>query len=121
MTSNQETQDAQDRKGHTAVDVDGAKLGMVGAVYVDDDSGEPMWVAISSGLLGTKENFAPLYGARPDGDDLRLAVSKDMIKDAPGADANGHIGDAQHAALHEYWAAHLGDSPKTDDPETASA
>jgi hypothetical protein len=114
MTS---SQDAQDRKGHTAVDAGGAKLGMVGAVYVDDHSGEPMWVAISSGLLGTKENFAPLHGSQADGDDLRLAVSKDVVRDAPGVDANGHIREAQNAALHEYYAGYLGDSTQNDGPE----
>jgi hypothetical protein len=120
MTS---SQDAQDMKGHTAVDADGAKLGMVGAVYLDDHSDEPMWIAISTGLLGTKENFAPLYGSRADGDDLRLAVSKDMVRDAPGIDANGHIGEAQNTALHEYYAGYLGDSTRTagpGDPDTTS-
>src|SRR5690349_19754614 len=74
------TQDLQNMEGRTAVDADGAKLGKVGQVYLDDRTGQPLWVTISTGLFGTKESFAPLYGSRADGDDLQLAVTKDMVK-----------------------------------------
>ena len=118
MTPTQDTQDekdARDLKGRTAVDADGAKLGTINAVYHDDHSGQPLWIAISSGLLGTKENFAPLAGSHADGEDLRLAVSKDMVKNAPGVDSDGHIGDDQNAALRDYYAEYLGDSGDSND------
>jgi uncharacterized protein (TIGR02271 family) len=37
-------------------------------------------------------------------------VTKDMVKDAPGVEADGHIGDSENDALYEYYAGHLGDS-----------
>jgi hypothetical protein len=104
------TEDLQNMEGRTAVDKDGAKLGKIGQVYVDDQSGQPLWVTISTGMFGTKESFAPLYGARTSGDNLQLAVTKDMVKDAPGVEADGHIGDSENDALYEYYAGHLGDS-----------
>jgi uncharacterized protein YrrD len=70
------TENLQNLEGRTAVDADGAKLGKIGQVYVDDQSGQPLWVTTSTGLFGKKESFAPLYGSRTDGDNLRLAVSK---------------------------------------------
>jgi uncharacterized protein (TIGR02271 family) len=107
MTS---TEDLQDMEGRTAVDKDGAKLGKIGQVYLDDQSGQPLWVTIHTGMFGTKESFAPLYGSRTSGDNLQLAVSKDMVKDAPSVDADGHIEDSENEALYTYYEGYLGSS-----------
>ncbi len=112
------TSDLQNMEGRTAVDKDGAKLGKIGQVYVDDQSGQPLWVTISTGLFGTKESFAPLYGSRTDGDNLQLAVTKDMVKDAPSVDPDGHIEGDDNEALYTYYEGHLGhgsqDAPVQD-------
>ncbi len=104
------TNDLQNMEGRTAVDKDGAKLGKIGQVYVDDQSGQPLWVTISTGLFGTKESFAPLHGSQTDGDDLRLAVTKDMVKDAPGIEADGHVEGDDNEALYTYYEGYLGTS-----------
>jgi uncharacterized protein (TIGR02271 family) len=93
--------------GRSALDADGDKIGKVGQVYLDDTTGEPVWVTVSTGLFGTKESFAPLYGATTDGDDLRLAVSKSMVKDAPNVDADGHLEDDENNALYNYYNGYL--------------
>jgi uncharacterized protein (TIGR02271 family) len=108
------TQDLKNVKGRTAVDADGAKIGKIGQVYLDDRTSKPLWVMISTGTPGTKESFAPLYGSRADGDDLQLAVTKDMVKDAPGVNADSHLGESENDALYEYYAAYLGDSQYQD-------
>jgi uncharacterized protein (TIGR02271 family) len=102
-------QDLQNMEGRAAVDTDGAKLGKIGHVYLDDRTGQPLWVTISTGMFGTKESFAPLYGSRTDGGDLQLAVTKDMVQSAPGVEADGHIGESDNDALYEYYAGYLGD------------
>ena len=115
------TEDLQDMIGQTAVDVDGAKIGKIGQVYVDDRSGAPLWVTISTGLFGTKESFAPLYGSRTTGDGLQLAVTKDLVKDAPGVEADGHIEDSENDALYTYYNGYLGEATTRDtaEPETS--
>jgi uncharacterized protein (TIGR02271 family) len=102
------TNDLQNLEGQTAVDTNGAKLGKIGQVYVDDQTGQPLWVTISTGMFGTRESFAPLYGSRIDGENLRLAVTKDMVKDAPGVEADGHIQDTENEALYTYYNGYLG-------------
>jgi hypothetical protein len=102
------TNDLRNVAGHTAVDANGAKLGKIGRVYVDDRSGQPLWVTISSGMFGMKESFAPLYGSRAEGDTLRLAVSRDLVKGAPGVEAEGRIQHDENKALHTYYAGYLG-------------
>ena len=110
------TEELQNMEGRTAVDKDGAKLGKIGQVYVDDQTGQPLWVTISTGLFGTKESFAPLHGARPDGDDLRLAVSKALVKDAPGIESDRRIEGDDHAALYAYYDGYLGDRTEPTAP-----
>jgi uncharacterized protein (TIGR02271 family) len=102
------TEEQQNMEGQTAVDVNGAKLGKIGQIYVDDHTGQPLWVTISTGMFGTRQSFAPLYGSRSDGGDLQLAVTKDMVQDAPGIEADGHIEDSENEALYTYYDGYLG-------------
>ena len=104
------TEELQDMEGQTAVDMNGAKLGKIGQIYVDDQTGQPLWVTITTGMFGTKQSFAPLYGSRSDGGDLHLAVTKDMVTDAPGVEADGHIEDSENEALYTYYNGHLGET-----------
>ena len=94
--------------GLTAVDADGDKIGPVGQVYLDDQSGQPAWVTVSTGLFGTRESFAPLYGASASGDQVVLAVSRQLVKDAPRVDDDGHLTEAEVAALYQHYAGYLG-------------
>jgi uncharacterized protein (TIGR02271 family) len=102
------TQELQNMEGQTAVDLNGAKLGKIGQIYVDDQTSQPLWVTITTGMFGTRQNFAPLYGSRADGDDLQLAVTKDMVTGAPGVEADGHIEDSENEALYTYYHEYLG-------------
>ena len=76
--------------GKHAVDSDGDKIGTIEQVYLNDASGQPEWVTVKTGLFGRKESFAPLQGATDRGDDVQLAVSKDVVKGAPNVDSDGH-------------------------------
>ena len=112
------TNDPQDMEGRTAVDANGDKLGMVGQVYVDDQTSQPLWVTISTGMFGTKQSFAPLYGSRAEDGNLQLAVTKDMVKNAPRVDADGRIEDSENEALYTYYEGYLGstqDVPARDE------
>jgi hypothetical protein len=57
--------------------------GVTGWTRTDEYTDEPTFVLVNTGLFGTKSSFVPVEGARMDGDDLRLAYSKDKTKDAP--------------------------------------
>ncbi|MEO6500651.1 MAG: PRC and DUF2382 domain-containing protein [Jatrophihabitantaceae bacterium] len=105
----------QNMIGQNAVDSSGEKIGRIGQIYLDDATGDPQWVTVSTGLFGTKESFAPLYGARADGDNLMLAVSKAMVKDAPNVENDGHLEESEVQALFQYYNGYLGDqSGRTD-------
>jgi uncharacterized protein (TIGR02271 family) len=103
--------------GLNATDADGGKIGNVGQVYLDESNGQPAWVTVSTGMFGTAENFAPLYGASVRGDQLVLAVSKQLVKDAPNIEDDGHLSEAEVAALYQHYAAYLG-SAEADGADT---
>ena len=44
--------------GRNAVDPQGNKIGSVGQVYLNDETGQPDWITVNAGLFGMKENFA---------------------------------------------------------------
>jgi uncharacterized protein (TIGR02271 family) len=88
--------------GSTAHGADG-KLGTVGEVYLDDETGRPEWATVRTGLFGTKESFVPLADADLSGSDLRLPYDTDKIKHAPKIDTDGHLSPEEEAELYRYY------------------
>lgn len=93
--------------GRSAMDVNGSKIGKIGQIYVDDQTDQPKWITVRTGMFDGRESFAPLDGAHLAGADLVLAVSKDTVKGAPNLPAGGHLAEADNDALFEYYAAFL--------------
>ena len=98
-----DTQQLDQVIGITAVDTDRDKLGKVGEVYLDDETGRPEWATIQTGLFGTKESFVPLAGATVDGDTLRVPYDKATVKGAPTVDADGHLSPEEETELYRYY------------------
>ena len=88
--------------GSTAHGADG-KLGTVGEVYLDDETGRPEWATVRTGMFGTKESFVPLAEADLSGSDLRLPYDKDKVKNAPQIDTDGHLSPTEEAELYRYY------------------
>jgi hypothetical protein len=99
-------QDAEQYIRRVAVDAEGNRIGKITKVYRDDQSEQPLWVLVDTGLFGTRQSFAPIRGSRFDGEQLVvLAVSKDQVKDAPNIDPDGHISLSEEDALRQYYSA----------------
>ena len=80
------TEEMQNMEGRTAVDTDGAKLGKIGQVYPDDQSGQPLWVTIHTGLFGTKGKLRPApTGPAPTVTTCASRSSKAMVQGRPRA------------------------------------
>ena len=90
-------------RGHDLVDRDGTKVGKIDEIYANDETGQPEWVTVNTGLFGSRSSFVPLQGAHAAGDNLQVPYSKDQIKDAHNIDADGHIGPDEVAALYEHY------------------
>ena len=102
------TQTPETYMGRTAVDAQGNKIGSVGQVYVNDETGVPDWITVDTGLFGMKENFAPLHGSSLNGDDLVLPFDKDVVKDSPDVADSEHLDVDEQQALYAYYQQYLG-------------
>jgi PRC-barrel domain len=79
------------------------KLGRIGQIYVDDETSEPSWVTVKTGLFGTSESFVPLNQARLEGNDIIADIDKDIIKNAPRIDADGDLTPREELELFRYY------------------
>ncbi len=90
--------------GGTVVGGEGEKIGKIGQVYLDDETGKPEWVTTKTGLFGGAETFIPLAEGTVERDSIRVPYDKDTVKNAPRMDdAEGHLSKDQEAALYEYY------------------
>jgi uncharacterized protein (TIGR02271 family) len=90
-------------EGRTLVDRDGDKIGKIDELYQDQETGRPEWALVNTGLFGTKKTFVPLRGAQATGEDVRVPVEKAQVKDAPGIEADGVLGEAEERRLFEHY------------------
>ncbi|SFP45417.1 conserved domain-containing protein [Amycolatopsis arida] len=94
---------AQDLVGTQVTDRDGNKIGKIGMVYLADDTHQPEWVTVKTGLFGQKESFAPLAGSRLDDEGLHVAVDKGKVTDAPRIDSDGQLSARESEELYRYY------------------
>jgi uncharacterized protein (TIGR02271 family) len=79
------------------------KIGKITEVYVDRETGEPKFVAVKTGLLGSKSSLVPIEEGRGHGDHVAVPYSKDQVKDAPNIDADAELSEAEEQRLYEHY------------------
>jgi uncharacterized protein (TIGR02271 family) len=89
--------------GTTAYDNDGDKIGTVEHFFVDDRTGAPTWVAVTTGLFGTRHSVVPAHDATFSDGALRLGVQKEAVKSSPQVPDTGHLEPATEAELRRHY------------------
>lgn len=91
----------------TAADVrskDDEKIGSVGQIFLDGQTGRPEWAAVRTGLFGTKEAFVPLRNAEWDGRVVRIAYDKERVRNAPHVEPDTRgLDPDQQTLLYTYY------------------
>jgi uncharacterized protein (TIGR02271 family) len=95
--------DAYTWQGRDLLGSDGEKIGSVKEIYEDQRTGRPEWALVTSGLFGTRSHFVPLAGAEPAGEEVRVRVTKDQVKDAPSIDGDGELSEHEERTLFEHY------------------
>jgi uncharacterized protein (TIGR02271 family) len=90
-------------QGRTLVDRDGDRIGTIDAIYLDDQTGQPEWTLVNTGLFGTKSSFVPLAQATQTDQDVRVPYDKQLVKDAPRVDPDGHLSEAEERQLWRHY------------------
>jgi uncharacterized protein (TIGR02271 family) len=98
-----DTRDIDQVIGSDVYGADGDKIGKAGQVYLDDQTNQPAWVTVNTGLFGTNENFIPVQDASFAGDRVTVPFDKAKVKDAPQVASDGHISPEEEQELYRYY------------------
>jgi uncharacterized protein (TIGR02271 family) len=90
-------------RGRNAVDSDGDKIGSIDEIYMDTDTGKPEWLAVKTGMFGSKVTFVPIAEASEADGDVKLPYDKQQVKDAPNAEADGELSQEEESALYQHY------------------
>ena len=93
----------QSWQGRTMVDPAGDKLGTIDAIYLDDETGQPEWATVTSGLFTAKIAFVPLAQAQDTGDSVQVPYDKQQVTDAPTMEAGGQLSQDEEAELYRHY------------------
>ncbi|MBA3232415.1 MAG: PRC and DUF2382 domain-containing protein [Propionibacteriales bacterium] len=101
-------------RGADVYGADGDKIGKVGEVYLDDQTGKPDWATVNTGLFGTNESFVPLHEASFTDDRLTVPYDKAKVKDAPNVSTDGHLEPDEERELYSHYGLSGGDASMTE-------
>jgi hypothetical protein len=90
-------------QGRAMADPAGDKLGTIDAIYLDDETGQPEWATVTSGLVTATIAFVPLAGAEATGDSVQVPYEKAQICDAPTMEADGQLSQDEEAELYRHY------------------
>jgi uncharacterized protein (TIGR02271 family) len=85
------------------VTTSGDKIGSIGQIYLDDQTGDPSFVTANTGLFGTSQSFVPLQGASVRDGNIVVNYDKDTVKNAPRIDDDGKLSPEEEDRLYEYY------------------
>jgi uncharacterized protein (TIGR02271 family) len=91
-------------RGHDVVDPSGDTIGEITDIYLDEQTNQPEWLAVRTGLLGRRVSFVPIAEAQASGDYVAVPYTKDQVKDAPSVDPDeGLLSEGEEAILYEHY------------------
>jgi hypothetical protein len=93
-----------DWHGKLLVDLAGQKIGKLEDVYVDVETDEPQFATVKEGFIGRHLTFVPLTGIKLGPDELRVAVTKELVQAAPNIEQHGEeLSQADESALYHHY------------------
>jgi sporulation protein YlmC with PRC-barrel domain len=93
-----------DWQGKALLDVNGEKIGKLEDVYVDVETDVPQFATVKEGFVGRHLTFVPLGGITVGPDEVRVAVTRDQVRDAPNIELKGEeLSQAHESALYHHY------------------
>jgi uncharacterized protein (TIGR02271 family) len=75
-------------RGAPVHDATGEKIGSVEEIFYDEQTRQPEWIGLGTGLFGTKRALVPVQGADISDDRIMVPYSKERVKNSPGVDSD---------------------------------
>jgi hypothetical protein len=70
---------------------------------LDQDTKEPEWIVVRTGLFGMRPSFVPLAEATMVGNDIQVPFDNEMVKKAPNFEEDGDLTPDEERELYEYY------------------
>jgi uncharacterized protein (TIGR02271 family) len=90
-------------RGRSAVDSDGEEIGTIDEIYMDAETSRPEWLAVTTGMFGSKVSFIPIAEASEANGDVQVPYDKQQVKDAPKAEADGELSQEEESGLYRHY------------------
>jgi sporulation protein YlmC with PRC-barrel domain len=90
-------------RGVEVTGAEGVKLGKVDNIYIDNDTNQPEWIAVKSGLFGTHVSLVPISKAQFDGAVLSVPFDKEQLKSAPHHHPNTDLTPLAEKYLYNHY------------------
>lgn len=97
------TIDPQTIYGTQLIGADGAKLGKVEEIYLDEKTHRLEWAEVKTGMLGNKVSLVPLATAERTREGLRIPFDKDQVKSAPAHDSGQTLSQDEEIRLFRHY------------------
>ena len=94
---------APDWEGQTLLDPSGEKIGTIEEIYLVEETGRAEWALVKVDRLRRHSTLAPLLGAQPLREGIRVTYDKSKVKDAPPVDADDEPSEEQVAAVYRHY------------------
>jgi uncharacterized protein (TIGR02271 family) len=88
--------------GASVYSSDGEKIGSVEELFIDEETGQPEWIGLGTGFLGTKRVVVPVEGADVGDDVVRLPYGKEHVKGTPDIDSD-EISQETESRLYAHY------------------
>jgi sporulation protein YlmC with PRC-barrel domain len=98
-----DTQTAIGWRGYELIDRDGERIGTIREIYLDQQTNQPEWATVKTGLFGTQQTFVPIRDATSEGEIVRVPFEKGHVKDAPSVDPDKELSQAEERELYEHY------------------
>lgn len=98
-----EMTDAYDWRERTVLDSQGEKLGTIGQLYPEPETGPPEWALLDTDLFGAGSTFVPMATARTVGEDVQVQVTEDQVRAAPAVEGSRELLPEQEMALLRHY------------------
>ncbi len=93
----------RDLSGRKVVGRDGSSLGEIDQLYADRDGGQPTFVTVRTAVSGVQMFFAPLDGARMEGEVVALAYDAETVNAAPSIVSGGELSEEEESRLYKHY------------------
>jgi uncharacterized protein (TIGR02271 family) len=103
-------------RGRTAVSRGGERIGTIEEIYIDERTGRPEWLAVTTGLLGSKVAFIPIGGAESSESGVRVPYHRDDVRIMPSAEPGGVLSVEEESALYRHYGLEDADAIPAPEP-----